>query len=69
MTPLVLAFQRCLYNKPIVFINTLATPVLPQHGYLWYTVLVVIVLAFAMALFLVALATFGRLEGNFAEEL
>ncbi len=69
MTPLVLAFQRCLYNKPIVTINGVATPVLPQHGYMWYLVLVVGVLIAALCLFLVALATFGRLEGNFAEEL
>ena len=69
MTPLVLAFQRCLYNKPIVTINGVLTPVLPQHGYLWYAVLVAAVLVFGVVLFLVALATFGRLEGNFAEEL
>ncbi|HEX4434131.1 MAG TPA: ABC transporter permease [Acidimicrobiales bacterium] len=69
MTPLVLTFQRCLYNKPIVIINGVSTPVLPQHGYLWYTVLCGIVLVFALVLFLVGLAVFGRLEGNFAEEL
>ena len=69
MTPLVLAFQRCLYNKPIVLIGGKATAVLPQHGYWWYTALVVGVLVAAVVLFFVALATFGRLEGNFAEEL
>ena len=41
----------------------------PQHGYLWFAALVGIVLALGIALFIVALATFGRLEGNFAEEL
>ena len=44
-------------------------PILPQHGYLWYAALVAIVLVLGLVLFLVALATFGRLEGNFAEEL
>jgi ABC-2 type transport system permease protein len=69
MTPLVLAFQRCLYNKPTAIINGVSTVILPQHGYLWYLMLVVIVLVGSLILFLVALATFGRLEGNFAEEL
>ena len=45
------------------------TVIVPQHGYLWYAVLVGIVLVMALVLFLVALAIFGRLEGNFAEEL
>ena len=69
MTPLVLAFQRCLYNKPTAVINGTLTVILPQHGYLWYAALVGIVLVIGLVLFLVALATFGRLEGNFAEEL
>jgi hypothetical protein len=69
MTPLVLAFQRCLYNKPSAVINGVHTLILPQHGYLWYTALVGIVLVIGLVLFVVALATFGRLEGNFAEEL
>jgi ABC-2 type transport system permease protein len=69
MTPLVLVFQRCLYNKTSYIVNGVSTPILPQHGYLWYAVLVLIVLVLGLILFLVALATFGRLEGNFAEEL
>ena len=69
MTPLVLAFQRCLYNKPTAVISGTLTVILPQHGYLWYAALVGIVLVIGLVLFLVALATFGRLEGNFAEEL
>jgi ABC-2 type transport system permease protein len=69
MTPLVLAFQRCLYNKPSYILNGVSTPVLPQHGYGWYALLVGIVLVLASILFLVGLAVFGRLEGNFAEEL
>jgi ABC-2 type transport system permease protein len=69
MTPLVLAFQHCLYNKPTAVISGTLTVILPQHGYLWYAALVGIVLVIGLVLFLVALATFGRLEGNFAEEL
>jgi hypothetical protein len=42
---------------------------LPLHGLAWYAALDAGVLAFAIALFLVALVVFGRLEGNFAEEL
>ena len=78
VTPLVLTFQRCIYNKvaPIAMVKQpdgkfkpQVFPVLPLHGYLWYTALDVGVLALAVALFFVALAVFGRLEGNFAEEL
>jgi ABC-2 type transport system permease protein len=69
VTPLVLAFQRCLYAHPVVTIQGTVTQVLPTQGYLWYVVLVLIVLALSVLLFLIALAVFGRLEGNFAEEL
>ena len=64
VTPLVLVFQRCLYNKPIAVISGVATPILPQHGYLWYAVLTFAVLVLGLILLLFALATFGRLEGN-----
>ena len=69
VTPLVLAFQRCLYAHPVVTIQGTVTQVLPTQGYLWYVVLVLIVLVLSLVLFLIALAIFGRLEGNFAEEL
>jgi ABC-2 type transport system permease protein len=73
VTPLVLTFQRCIYNKvaPVAYVKGVRTTfaVLPLHGYLWYTMLDVGVLALSVLLFFVALAVFGRLEGNFAEEL
>jgi ABC-2 type transport system permease protein len=78
VTPLVLTFQRCIYNKidPVANVKQpdgkyvlTHYPVLPLHGYLWYFSLDIAILAIAAALFLVALAVFGRLEGNFAEEL
>jgi ABC-2 type transport system permease protein len=43
--------------------------VLPNKGMLWYGGLDVAVLFIGVVLFVVALAVFGRLEGNFAEEL
>ena len=61
--------QRCLYAKPIVVIEGVVTPVLPLHGYLWYATLATGVFIGSLVLFVVALAVFGRLEGNFAEEL
>jgi ABC-2 type transport system permease protein len=78
VTPLVLTFQRCIYNKidPVANVKQpdgkfLPThyPVLPLHGFGWYASLDAGVLVLAVVLFLVALAIFGRLEGNFAEEL
>jgi ABC-2 type transport system permease protein len=78
VTPLVLTFQRCIYahvspiahiKQPNGTIKAVTYYVLPLHGYLWYTALDLGVLAIAVVLFLVALAVFGRLEGNFAEEL
>jgi ABC-2 type transport system permease protein len=53
----------------VVTIEGTVTQVLPTQGYLWYVVLVSIVLVISLLLFVVALAIFGRLEGNFAEEL
>ena len=78
VTPLVLTFQRCIYNKvaPMALVKQpdgkyapVHYAVLPLHGYLWYASLDVGVLAVSVVLFFVALAVFGRLEGNFAEEL
>jgi ABC-2 type transport system permease protein len=73
MTPLVLSFQRMIYAHPITYaaVNGVRTKffVLPTHGPLWYLELDLAVLAIAVVLFFVALAVFGRLEGNFAEEL
>lgn len=80
LTPLVLTFQRALYAH----VNVVSTAVshgtgshakgaiinvLPPHGMLWYASLDLGVLAGSVILFLIALFVFGRLEGNFAEEL
>jgi len=73
MVPLILSFQRCIYAHPTTYAvvaGKLTTfHVLPTKGMLWYVGLDLGVLALALILFFVALATFGRLEGNFAEEL
>jgi ABC-2 type transport system permease protein len=71
MVPLVLSFQRCIYADTIVKLPGSPIPydVLPTKSMLWYVGLDLGVLLLAVILFLVALATFGRLEGNFAEEL
>jgi ABC-2 type transport system permease protein len=72
LTPLVLSFQRVLYAHVTV---TSTVPhqgtihVLTSHGLGWYAALDTGVLAAGVVLFLFALVVFGRLEGNFAEEL
>jgi ABC-2 type transport system permease protein len=73
MVPLVLSFQRCIYANPTPQgkVNGVLTTfyVLPTKGMAWYVGLDLAVLFLAACLFLIALAVFGRLEGNFAEEL
>ncbi len=73
MTPLVLTFQRFIYAQttPVGIVKGVKTTfdVLPTYGQMWYLELDLGVLAVGAILFMVALAVFGRLEGNFAEEL
>ncbi|HXY29030.1 MAG TPA: hypothetical protein VEH82_12200, partial [Acidimicrobiales bacterium] len=69
LVPLVLSFQRCIYAHTTVLIGGVPKQVLPPDGMLWYVTLDLGVLVLSAILFLVALAIFGRLEGNFAEEL
>jgi ABC-2 type transport system permease protein len=69
LVPLVLSFQRCIYANVSVIANNAPYPILPAWGMLTYVGLDLAVLLLATCLFLVALAVFGRLEGNFAEEL
>ena len=72
LTPLVMTFQRVLYARPDVH-STIAPhppiqllPTWPAITYVWGDALV---LAFGIVLFYVAMIVFGRLAGNFAEEL
>ena len=71
LTPLVLSFQRALYAHVVVENTVSHTPlaILPDHGFGWYAGLDAGVLGIGVVLCLVALVVFGRLEGNFAEEL
>lgn len=71
MTPPVMTFERVLYGHQIVT-NTVShlpmrvLPAWPVSTYLWADGVVLVV---AGVLFYVAMLVFGRLSGNFAEEL
>lgn len=69
VTPIVMTFQRAIYGKTQYTYNGLVYHILPNWGPGQYGVLLGVVLAISIALFLLALVVFGRLEGNFAEEL
>jgi ABC-2 type transport system permease protein len=77
MTPLVMTFQRVLYAQTgFVHLTTPRPPappvyerLLPPWGAMTYVWMDALVLGFAVALFFVGMAVFGRLAGNFAEEL
>jgi ABC-2 type transport system permease protein len=69
--PIVLTFQRTLYSvtSPLGA-GGARIHILPDHaGPLWYLWQLGAVIAFAIALLVVAFKLFDRLEGNFAEEL
>ena len=75
MTPIVMTFQRAIYGRTqYTFLNPGATKptvyhVLPTWGVGTYAAMMGAVLLLGIVLFLLALIVFGRLEGNFAEEL
>jgi ABC-2 type transport system permease protein len=71
LVPVVLTFQRVLYNVSTYVPPGSTTPVqlLPAHSAGWYAAFDLGVFVVSAGLFLVALSVFGRLEGNFAEEL
>jgi ABC-2 type transport system permease protein len=80
VTPVVMTFQRVFYNiaHPL---STLATKlpsgktvhlpikVMASYGTHWYLMADLAVLGVSLALLFGAMIVFGRLEGNFAEEL
>jgi ABC-type polysaccharide/polyol phosphate export permease len=73
MTPIVMTFERVLYAKTgLVPLTTGAhTPVLllPPWGPLTYVELDAAVLGASLLFLYLAMLVFGRLAGNFAEEL
>jgi ABC-2 type transport system permease protein len=71
VTPIVLTFQRALYaqTSPIGK-NGIPVPILPDHAHQWwYLWQLLLVIAFSLVLLAYALTVFGKLEGNFAEDL
>jgi ABC-2 type transport system permease protein len=72
ITPIVMTFQRVFYNV-LHAVTTDAShqsiKVLATYPVSWYLVSDLIVLGVALVLLLGAMVVFGRLEGNFAEEL
>lgn len=71
MTLPVMTFQRVLYGKMIATDTVTHTPiqVLPSWPVVTYLWADAVVLAVALVLFYLAMVVFGRLAGNFAEEL
>lgn len=70
VTVIVLTFQRALYAmvSPLG-LNHKRMAILPNYSPEWYLLQLTIVIVVSALLFVGALALFGRLEGNFAEEL
>jgi ABC-2 type transport system permease protein len=69
VTPIVMTFQRAIYGRTQYTYKGGVTHILPNWGPGQYGALLGVVLAVSTGLFLLALIVFGRLEGNFAEEL
>ena len=71
VTAIVIAFQRAIYNRvDAVGADGKVTNILPAETSLnWYLLHIGIVGVVSVVLLAVALTVFGRLEGNFAEEL
>ncbi len=70
-----LSFQRALYNRRRVrtgfdgLHHPIYTTLLPAHGYRWYLAVLALVGGISALLLVGAMRIFGRLEGDFAEEL
>jgi hypothetical protein len=72
MVPIVLTFERVLYAKTgLVPLTTTHVPtqLLPTWGSMTYVEMDAIVLGVSLLLLYGAMVVFGRLAGNFAEEL
>ncbi len=82
LTDIVVSFQRAIYaqpfgGRPASALKSLkpgssllkSAQLLPNTGDWWYLWHVLIALGFSVVLLFVALTVFGRIEGNFAEEL
>jgi ABC-2 type transport system permease protein len=70
MTPVVVAAQRAIYNHPVVTTDDgKLVQVLPADGYGFYLQWLAVAGAVSLALLVVGLWTFRRLQADFAEEL
>jgi ABC-2 type transport system permease protein len=69
VTPVVLAFQRAIYGRVVSGEGDDLVRLLPDESALWYLRNLGIVGVAATVLLVVALKVFGRLEGDFSEEL
>ena len=75
MTPIVLSFQRAIYGEHQVAVGgssrlgTTTQGILPDESVWWYFRNVAVLGVVSVLLLLVALWIFGKLEGDFAEEL
>ncbi len=74
IAPIAMSFQRAIYGKTSYIATKnnpahVSTPLLPTVGLDKYAILLGIVFVVSVTLFLGSLVVFGRLEGNFAEEL
>jgi ABC-2 type transport system permease protein len=72
VTPIVMSFQRVFYNLSRS-VSTVpphnVIPVMANYGIHWYLLSDLAVVGVSLLLLLGAMVVFGRLEGNFAEEL
>jgi ABC-2 type transport system permease protein len=71
LTPPVMTFQRIFYNvaHPVSTVTHQPIQVMAGYSTWWYLSSDLIVIGVSLLLLLGALVVFGRLEGNFAEEL
>ncbi len=71
IAPIAMTFQRVIYGQTSYVAAGATTPtqLLPAYGPGWYAMMMGIVILVSTGLFLLSLMVFGRLEGNFAEEL
>ena len=71
ITPIVLTFQRAIYNRtePLMGDGQRIAILPVDAGPLWYLWQLLVVIGVAAVLLTLSLRLFGRLEGNFAEEL
>lgn len=67
LVPVVLAFQRFIYGN-VAQLPGIPSP-LPSYGHMFFLVVLSGVLVVSLVMFFLAMIIFGRVEGNFAEEL